>query len=296
MKNAVITKNLNSGASKMIKKDNTLINASYTLSLTEQRILMLSIAKAQKTNTEINHNDYLTIHANEFVESFDVDKKTVYRDLKTACDTLFKREFSYKRGSTVIRSHWLQSSKYSEDNGKIEILFAKELIPFISQLQSRFTKYFLNDTSKMTSVYAIRLYELIISWRSTHKTPIYELDELRNKVGVEPSEYPRMYDFKKRVLDVAVNQINSLSNIVVEVEQHKHGRKIVGFSFSFIEIKAEIERDPNTTDWINGEPDKPKRKKITEYEAGQLARPGEEWQELLQRIGKDYQVIFDKKD
>jgi len=39
---------------------------------------------------------------------------------------------------------------------------------------------------------------------------------------------------------------------------------------------------------------KPKRQRITEYEAGKLAKPGEEWPELLQRIGSEYHVIFDK--
>lgn len=39
-----------------------------------------------------------------------------------------------------------------------------------------------------------------------------------------------------------------------------------------------------------------KRKKISEYEAGQMAYPGEEWDDLLKRIGKDYHVIFKNKD
>lgn len=39
---------------------------------------------------------------------------------------------------------------------------------------------------------------------------------------------------------------------------------------------------------------RPKRKRITEYEAGQLARPGEEWPDLLKRIGSEYHVIFDQ--
>lgn len=281
----------------LIIKDNTLINASYTISLTEQRILLLSIAKAQRTGSEINHNDYVHIHANEFIDAFGTSQQNVYRDLKTACDTLFSREFSYKQGSKLIRSHWLQSSIYDENNGSIEILFAKELIPFISQLKKRFTSYHLEDVSEMTSVYAIRLYELIIAWRSTHKTPVFEIDELRVKLGVEPDEYPRMDNFKMRVLDVAIKQINDLSNIQIEPEQHKKGRKIIGFSFTFIEM-ASPERDPKTIDWIDENPPKeepPKRKRITEQEACTMANPGEEWPELLKRIGSKYHVVFDKK-
>lgn len=245
---------------EMVVKDNTLINASYTISLTEQRILLLSIAKAQKNGLEINHNDYISIHANEFVDAFRVNEKSVYASLKDACTTLFRREFSYRDGKTLVQSHWLQSSKYHEDTGSIEILFAKELIPFISQLKKRFTSYYLQDVSKMSSVYAIRLYELIIAWKSTHKTPVFTVDDLRLKLGVEPNEYPRMDNFKSRVFGVAIDQINDLSNIEIKMDQHKKGRKIVGFSFEFVEFNSS-EKDSNTIDLIeNQSNEKPKRK------------------------------------
>lgn len=282
-------------AKDLVVKDNALINATYTLSLTEQRLLLLSIVEARKQNKTIDHNEYLRIHANDFAEAFSVDKKNVYRDLKTACGTLFRREFSYVQGRTIIRSHWLQSSKYHEDSGEIEILFARELIPFIELIEEKlcYTKYFLEDVAEMTSPYAIRLYELIIAWRTTHKTPLFELQEFRNRLGVEAHEYSRMTDFKKRVLDVAVNQINEFSNIQIKVEQHKRGRSIHGFSFAFVELKAKDERDPNTIDWVDEQP-KQKRKAISEYEASQMANPGEEWDDLLRRIGSRYHVIFNK--
>lgn len=304
---------------EIVIKDNTLINASYTISLTEQRILLLSIAKAQKNGSEINHNEYVGIHASEYVEAFKTDRKTVYRDLKKACDTLFSREFSYKKDGKVVRSHWLQSSIYDENNGSIEILFAKELIPFISQLKNRFTSYHLEDVKEMTSVYAIRLYELIIAWKSTRKTPVFAIAELREKLGVEPKKYPRIDNFKMRVLDVAINQINELTNIQIKMEQHKKGRSIVGFSFDFVELQRDSnapERDPNTRDWVeessnddggspladvqallkkmtDSKPEKKKRKVITKQQAELLARAGESWEDLLNRIKGDYFVKFD---
>ena len=42
-----------------------------------------------------------------------------------------------------------------------------------------------------------------------------------------------MCDFKKRVLDPAIKQINEHTDITVKVEQHKTGRSITGFSFKF---------------------------------------------------------------
>lgn len=280
----------------LVIKDNTLINSSYVLSLSEKRLINYCIAAAQKNNTPINHNDYLTIHAEDFAKMYDIDSKLVYTVLKNAGDTILKRIFSYsyltsKGNKGIKRSHWLQSVDYIEGEGKIKILFTKELIPFISELERNFTKYYIRDTAKMTSVYAIRLYELIIAWRSCHKTPIFEIEAFRNKLGVEPNEYSRMADLKKRVLDIAVDQINELSNIRIKVMQHKKGRTITGFSFTFTEV--EPVRDPNTVDWID-ENKKPAREKMTINEIV-MRHPNETIgklePEIFKIFGKKYHII-----
>ena len=62
-----------------------------------------------------------------------------------------------------------------------------------------------------------------------------------------------MSDFKKRVLDLAINDINEKTDIKVNYQQHKKGRSISGFSFTFKQKKTsnqpvENKRDPNTVD------------------------------------------------
>ncbi|MFW1882828.1 replication initiation protein, partial [Acinetobacter baumannii] len=64
------------------------------------------------------------------------------------------------------------------------------------------------------------------------------LSDFRQKIGVLDTEYKRMYDFKKYVLDIAIKQVNEHTDITVKVEQHKTGRSITGFSFSFKQKKS----------------------------------------------------------
>ena len=78
----------------------------------------------------------------------------------------------------------------------------------------------------------------LIAWRSSGKTPVISLTEFRQKLGVLPDEYPRMFDLKKRVLDLAVDQISQNTDIQVTYEQHKTGRNVTGFSFTFKAKKA----------------------------------------------------------
>ena len=96
-----------------------------------------------------------------------------------------------------------------------------------------------------------------MAWRSTGRTPIIEINDFRSRIGLVDNEYKAMCDFKKRVLDPAIKQINEHTDITVKVEQHKTGRSITGFSFKFkpkpqdkIEKTIDPKRDPNTPDFF----------------------------------------------
>ena len=49
--------------SKLVVKDNALMNASYNLDLVEQRLILLAIVEARESGKGINANDPLTVHA-----------------------------------------------------------------------------------------------------------------------------------------------------------------------------------------------------------------------------------------
>jgi len=139
----------------------------------------------------------------------------------------------------------------------VNLIFAPAIIPFITRLEEQFTSYELKQISGLTTAYAVRLYELLIAWRSTGKTPLIELSDFRQKLGVLETEYSRMHDFKKRVLDPAIKNVNEHTDITIKVEQHKTGRSITGFSFKFkqkqqpkIEKPIDPKRDPNTPDFF----------------------------------------------
>ena len=128
-----------------------------------------------------------------------------------------------------------------------------EHVTKIDGFEQYFTSYHLRKTSEFKSVYAVRLYELLIQWKSVGKTPIFELNKFRSQLGIGVNEYTRMEAFKRRVLDIATDQINEYSDITVKYEQHKKGRSISGFSFSFKQKKIiyqqiESKRDPNILD------------------------------------------------
>lgn len=240
----------------LIVKDNVLINASYTLDLTEQRLILLAILEARESNIPTDMD--LTIHAESYINHFNVHRNTAYKVLKDACKNLFERRFSYQKLTPKgnienVISRWVQRVSYVENEALVRIKFSDDVVPLITNLEKHFTSYELEQVSSLTSIYAIRLYEILIAWRSTSKVPMISLENLRTQLGVEPHEYKRMGQFKEKVLHLALEQINEHTDIKAEYEQHKKGRAICGFSFSFkakqkTKQAKSSQRDKNTVD------------------------------------------------
>ena len=241
----------------LVVKDNALMSASYNLEVTEQRLILLAIINARETHQGITSDSNLEIHANDYATQFHVTKEAAYKALKTAVNTLFERQFSFKeetkKGVGIVRSRWVSRIKYIDDSAILEITFAPDVVPLITRLEKHFTSYQIQQVTQLTGKYAIRLYELLIAWREVGKVPQIELSEFRAKLGVEDDEYKAMNHFKSRVLEPSIKQINQHTDITVNYEQHKRGRTITGFSFKFKQKqkpKFEVKRDPNTPDFF----------------------------------------------
>lgn len=241
----------------LVVKDNALINASYNLEVTEQRLILLSIIRARETGQGISSDSKLEIHASDYASRFDVTKEAAYNALKNAVNNLFERKFSFKEihkdtnKEIVVKSRWVSRIAYVDDLATLEITFAPDVVPLITRLEKHFTSYQLKQVAQLTSKYAIRLYEFLIAWRNVGKTPVISLSEFREKLGLEINEYQKMVNFKSRVLEPAIKQINELTDIHVKYEQYKTGRSISGLSFTFKHKKIDSipsEKDPNTVD------------------------------------------------
>jgi len=223
---------------QLVTKDNSLIGASYSLGVVEQRLIFLAIIEAREQKTLIEAGGLLRIYAQSYAKQFDVEKHTSYEAMKRAVEGLYEAGFAYSKVDQKsgkigrYKSRWVDKIGYIDDLGCVELVFASDVIPLITRLEARYTEYELKQVVGLQSEYAIRLYELIIQWRSIGKTNQISLAELREKLGLV-DEYQRIEAFKRRVLDLAISQINEHTDITAEYQQHKQGRVIIGFTFKF---------------------------------------------------------------
>ena len=227
----------------LIVKDNALITASHKLGEIEQRLILLAILKAREycDSVEQLKGKELIIHANDYIQQFGVDKDAGYKSLKKAVLGLFEAKWGYKfinnKGNAeVVYERFTQSAKYIENEATVKFMFADAIIPLLVELEKRFTTYEIEQVAQLSSSYAMRLYEFFMQHldKKTGKGWLdISLDDLRFRFGLLPTEYKRMCDFKRDVLELSLKQINTKTDLSATYTQRKQGRIIVGFRFDF---------------------------------------------------------------
>ena len=200
-----------------IIKDNALINASYHLDLIEQRLILLAIAQSRRVGEELIATTKLKISVSDYIDTYSLQGRSVYENIKKACKTLFERQFTYteqqEKGVRVATSRWVSEIAYNDKTTAIDITFAPSVVPLITMLERHFTSYNLEQVAGLNSKYAIRLYEIVIAWKSNGKTNQIGLEQLRDRLGVFDDEYQRMELCKRKVLDKSVAEINEKTEI-----------------------------------------------------------------------------------
>lgn len=290
----------------LIVKDNALIEASHKLTESEQRLVLLAILKAREVGDSIEQlkDKELIIHADDYMQTFNVSRQTAYDVLKKAVLGLFDAKWGYRfinaKGNIEIAyERFTQSAKYIENEATVKFMFANAIIPMLIELERNFTTYEIEQVANLQSRYAMRLYECLIRFKASKILNI-ALDELRFRFGLLDTEYKVMSDFKKRVLDMAVKDINDNTDLTVGYEQHKQGRNITGFTFKFKQKTnaksakdLKDERDPHTLDMFVPMTDNQRfafAKKISHLpEASHLAKgqANQSYDAFAEQIAKD---------
>lgn len=100
---------------------------------------------------------------------------------------------------------------------------------------SMFGKIDLVIQSKFRSSYGLALYENCIRYRGLPQTKWFDMPLFKKLMGIPDGMYEVFRDFKRRVLDKAIQEVNTYSDLYVESEFVKEGRKVVRVRFKLQE-------------------------------------------------------------
>lgn len=217
---------------KEVRKSNDLIQRSrFKLSLQQQRVMLYLISKIDYNDDEFKEYEF---NIPEFCRVCGIPIGSNYVDLKAAIkDISDKSMWAYISEDTETLLRWIEKPYINKDCGTIRIRLDRDMKPFLLELKSHYTSYELIYTLMFSSKYAIRLYEVCRSYLYNKLGSFkhrYEINELRQLLDCEM--YTDFRDFRRRVLDVAIKDINDNSDMLVSYSKLTRGRQVIGIEFS----------------------------------------------------------------
>lgn len=259
-----------------VYKSNAIISASYRLSLAEQRVIIACISQIRKSESVTDEIRY-SVGAKELSEVTGSSIPSSFRDLKSVANRLFDRYVMIADGPNgtgklpeVLKTRWVQSIVFIKKEARVELRFGKEILPYLNELSKQFTKYTLQNVAQLNSSYGFRLYELLKQWDGVGEKEV-SIEALKEAYQID-GKYKAIKDFKKYVLEPAVTDVNTHSDLNVTWEQRKTGRRVTHLKFKFKAKKEKAVNKKSLGSW---------KSHIEKH-----ARPGETYESANARLKK----------
>lgn len=280
------TKKKQESNSSKFKKSNLLIGSKYQSSLLENKLLAAALANIQQTYVDTDGSIVSEMTPTEIKRLLGTDNDTnIYKKLDSVASQMTGRTVGMKNPENNSFSYVAIIIDSTYKDGVFRIRFNSLLKELLVTIQKNYTLLSLPVMMSFKSVYSFRLYELVRSesFFGNHAvqfsiptgtyTVYIGLSELRLELGlVNANEdkvkkllngkkfpdydkaveiamekhFEKWSDFKKKVLDVAVPEINAKTDIRLEYVPRRSGLggKTVGVEFK-IQYKVEDENTLN---------------------------------------------------
>ena len=264
------------------QKSNLLINSKYKTTVFENKLLALSLTRIAQNDYTISDKDELVvkIKAAQIRRMLNRNSGNFYNQLKQTADRLTKTNLGVEdpQNGTFKFISLTQSAGYEDETFFVK--FNYELTEYLTDIRRNYTTLNLSTMLNFKYDYSFRLYEILrskIYKGMTYQEPIeivFNLSELKFNLGVididDPTirakvsnlkhpdydklleslpkskiKYEKYSNFKARVLDPCVTDINGneKANMRVEYKSHSCGtnHKVYQISFFIFQNKNNVD-------------------------------------------------------
>lgn len=240
---------------EVYKANDMIQKGRHKLSLQEQRCVLYAISKIKPDDTVFEE---YTFELSDFYKLCGL-RGNSYTELKAILIGLKQKTWWVETAPNVESTvSWFNKVRTNKKSGTVIIRFDDDMMPYLLELSKEnqyYTHYQLKYVLPMKSRYAIQLYELLKSYQRNNFDWYFEIDELKQRLNCE--QYVNFFDFRRRVLEPAVEEINKYSDIEVDYETEKEGRKVTRINF-FMQKKektALLDADRAISTALDGELD-----------------------------------------
>lgn len=224
---------------KLIRKANELVEAKYKFDIWETRVFAYMLTLIKSSDTDFNE---YRINTGDIVREFNLhDSGQVYESIKNAGDKLLDKKVEIVRTTAegqkeLLRTHLVASTANPEEGSRenyIKLSFHPALKPFLLELKARYLVYDIRNILSLTSIYSVRLFELLKQYQKIGKRK-FAVDELKSLLSIEPNEY-QLYGHFKGVLKRAEKDLEKFTDIYFKLEEEIFKKKVISITFYIYE-------------------------------------------------------------
>ena len=212
---------------EILMKNNKMIKAKYDLNLIENRAFQLILVRMQQKNED-------TLIAEILRKDFEkVLKKDLYKTKKgltEVLDKLYDAKIYFIDEEGDGKARFINNFKFIENDTKVRIKADAEIYKMLFHYLKGYTPINLPIFFSFKSYYTQRLYEFLRLWTNTKKVINYSIEELRDLLMLK-NKYTLYKDFKRRVISIAIQELNEKSLMQIEIKEIKTGRKVTSINF-----------------------------------------------------------------
>lgn len=265
------TKKVASIANKFIQ------HARYKLTPREQKIILYMATLIKPEDSDFK--TYLVPVAEiEYILKANGDKKhgSFYERLDDLLDSITDKKISFPTDFLIdgvrLRGHinWVSGAipKLNEDGLLcVEFGFSPQMKPFLLGLKQKFTQIEFKEVAQMRSGFSIRIFQMCKAYyyeniRHGRNTLTVGVEEFKERLGI-PGKYPDFRNFRRKVLDIAKDEINRETSLKIDYKYLRKSRKITTVNI----IINEQTEFPEETAILNLPTQVAKSKNLKEQEA-----------------------------
>ena len=229
-------------SSVVIFQHNNLVEARYSLTLQEKRLILWLISKIRPEEEDFKKHE---LSVQEFMNLLELKGNSNYKELQKVTLGLMKKVLVIKRPEerTLTQVNWINYAHYEEGTGKIQLAFSDVMKPFLLHLKGQFTAIEVTDLMQFKSIHAIRIYELLKQYETIGER-VLSIEEIKQCCGII-GKLKQYIEFERYLLLIAQREIDAKSDISFEFERIKRGRKIVAIKFIINNNKSyELRNNP----------------------------------------------------
>ena len=218
----------------MVAKDNKLIHSKFEMSALEQKLVLILASTIRPEDYYINR---VSFRIKDLSELMDVTPEFLYKELPKATKKIMSKVIEVQNSKNKWEMmHIVSYANYDGASGLFTLEFCEQVKPYLIHLQQLYTAYKLENVLSLSSKYAIRLYELTKS-HSFKGQHIIKLEEFKSLLQLKQLSYMEFGNINAKVLKPSIKEINSKTDLHIEVTPIKLGKKVEFLQF---DIKSRI--------------------------------------------------------